>query len=55
MFSDAEPTWRYLLLASLLGVAILLTVIAEHIEHSQQQNTVTSLKPAGTAGNAVKQ
>ncbi|MFZ2266810.1 MAG: hypothetical protein WAV95_04450 [Azonexus sp.] len=55
MFSDTEAGWRYLLLAGLLGVAILLTVIAEHIEHSRLQNAVAALKPAGTAGNAVKQ
>jgi hypothetical protein len=49
MFSDAEPTWRYLLLAGLLGAAILLTVIAEHIEHSGWHQPATIAQPVKAA------
>jgi len=52
MFSGAEAGWRYLLVAGFVGVAVLLTVMAEHIEHSGLQYVNSAAKPAGMNGNA---
>jgi len=49
MLSDAEPAWRYLLLAGILGAAILLTVIADHIDHASQQYSSIAMLPPQSA------
>jgi len=51
MFSGTDRSGRYLLLAGCLGVAVLLTVIAEYIEHSSQQHSALGVRPASAAGN----
>ncbi|MBS1160753.1 MAG: hypothetical protein H6R15_3172 [Proteobacteria bacterium] len=50
---EDEPAWRYLLFAACLGVAVLLTVIAEHIEPSDRQYSSAGASPFKATGSPV--